>query len=112
MALREGAVDCGTHRSHRTAAGKRIPEGRGTVVSGAAWEEAGEPGYLDAHPLVRVYFQEELQRERPKAWAGGGTFGSRVSKKAAAGVPRDLEDDGAAYAAVVPVAGGSAAGCR
>ncbi|HWM93656.1 MAG TPA: hypothetical protein VN493_23060 [Thermoanaerobaculia bacterium] len=27
-----------------------------------------QPGILDAHPLVRVFFQEELEKQRPEAW--------------------------------------------
>ncbi len=30
-----------------------------------------QPGTLDAHPLVRVFFQEELEKQRPEAWKEG-----------------------------------------
>jgi tetratricopeptide (TPR) repeat protein len=30
-----------------------------------------QPGTLDAHPLVRVFFQEELEKQRPEAWRAG-----------------------------------------
>jgi hypothetical protein len=31
-------------------------------------EDLQEPKYLDAHPLVRQYFGEQLRTQRPKAW--------------------------------------------
>ena len=33
-----------------------------------ASEDPQNPGHLDTHPLVREYFGEQLQRERPEAW--------------------------------------------
>jgi tetratricopeptide (TPR) repeat protein len=30
-----------------------------------------QPGTLDAHPLVRVFFQEDLETHRPEAWKAG-----------------------------------------
>lgn len=34
-------------------------------------EVAGPPGSLDAHPLVREYFRDELKEERPHLWKRG-----------------------------------------
>ena len=34
-------------------------------------EDRLRPGDVDAHPLVRAYFQEELERDRPRAWREG-----------------------------------------
>src|SRR6202162_2948390 len=33
-----------------------------------AGEDAHNPGHLDAHPLVREYFGEQLRRQRTGAW--------------------------------------------
>ena len=30
-----------------------------------------QPGTLDAHPLVRAFFQEDLEKQRPEAWQSG-----------------------------------------
>ncbi|HZF13506.1 MAG TPA: toll/interleukin-1 receptor domain-containing protein, partial [Thermoanaerobaculia bacterium] len=50
-----------------------------------------QPEVLDAHPLVRVYFQEELERERPQAWQEGNLRLYEYLKKAAPDLPETLE---------------------
>ena len=37
-------------------------------ASPVAGEDRYNPGYLDTHPLVREYFGQQLQSERPEAW--------------------------------------------
>jgi tetratricopeptide (TPR) repeat protein len=60
-----------------------------------------QPGALDAHPLVRVYFQEELERERPRAWQEGNLRLYEHLKGAAPEFPETLEAMEPLYAAVV-----------
>ena len=50
-----------------------------------------QPGALDAHPLVRVYFQEELERQRPAAWQEGNLRLYEHLKGAAPELPETLE---------------------
>jgi len=60
-----------------------------------------QPGVLDAHPLVRVYFQEELQKERPQAWEEGNLRLYEYLKKAAPDLPETLEAMEPLYTAVI-----------
>jgi len=60
-----------------------------------------QPGALDAHPLVRVYFQEELERERPQAWQEGNLRLYEHLKGAAPEFPETLEAMEPLYTAVV-----------
>ncbi|HZF10577.1 MAG TPA: toll/interleukin-1 receptor domain-containing protein [Thermoanaerobaculia bacterium] len=50
-----------------------------------------QPGSLDAHPLVRVYFQEELERKRPAAWREGNLRLYEHLKGATPELPETLE---------------------
>jgi len=58
-------------------------------------------GVLDAHPLVRVYFQEELEKERPQAWQEGNLRLYEHLKKAAPELPETLEAMEPLFTAVV-----------
>jgi tetratricopeptide (TPR) repeat protein len=60
-----------------------------------------QPGVLDAHPLVRVYFQEELEKERPQAWQEGNLRLYEHLQKAAPDLPETLEAMEPLYAAVL-----------
>jgi hypothetical protein len=48
--------------------------------------EGKELGRLDAHPLVRAYFQEELEKDRPEAWREGKPTTLRVPEEGSPGV--------------------------
>jgi tetratricopeptide (TPR) repeat protein len=63
--------------------------------------DSKEPGVLDAHPLVRVYFQEELEKERPQAWEAGNLRLYEHLQKAAPDLPETLEEMEPLYAAVL-----------
>jgi hypothetical protein len=60
-----------------------------------------QPGVLDAHPLVRVYFQEELERDRPKAWQKGNLRLYEHLKGMAPDLPETLEAMEPLFAAVI-----------
>src|SRR4029079_12549104 len=60
-----------------------------------------QAGGLDAHPLVRVYFQEELERDRPQAWQEGNLRLYEHLQKAAPDLPETLEAMEPLYAAVL-----------
>jgi len=60
-----------------------------------------QPGALDAHPLVRVYFQEELEKERPEAWQEGNRRIYEHLKGVAPDLPETLEAMEPLYTAVV-----------
>ena len=60
-----------------------------------------QPGVLDAHPLVRVYFKEELERERPQAWQDGNLRLYEHLQAAAPDLPETLEAMEPLYAAVI-----------
>ncbi|MEA2692395.1 MAG: hypothetical protein QOJ16_1782 [Acidobacteriota bacterium] len=60
-----------------------------------------QTGVLDAHPLVRVYFQEELERERPQAWQEGNLRLYEHLKQAAPDLPETLEAMEPLFAAVI-----------
>jgi tetratricopeptide (TPR) repeat protein len=64
-------------------------------------EEGEEPGSLDAHPLVRVYFQEKLEKERPAAWQEGNLRLYEHLKGAAPELPETLEAMEPLYTAVL-----------
>jgi hypothetical protein len=64
-------------------------------------EDSEKPGGLDAHPLVRAYFQEELERERPQAWQEGNLRLYEHLKEAASELPATLEAMEPLYAAVI-----------
>ncbi|HEX5720598.1 MAG TPA: ATP-binding protein [Thermoanaerobaculia bacterium] len=50
-----------------------------------------QPGTLDAHPLVRVFFQEELEKQRPEAWQAGNLRLYEHLQKEAPDLPDMLE---------------------
>ncbi|HYN20783.1 MAG TPA: hypothetical protein VE078_07485, partial [Thermoanaerobaculia bacterium] len=56
---------------------------------------------LDAHPLVRVYFQGELQRDRPEAWREGNLRLYEHLQGEAPDLPDTLEAMEPLFAAVV-----------
>ncbi|HEX7181797.1 MAG TPA: hypothetical protein VF756_08150 [Thermoanaerobaculia bacterium] len=60
-----------------------------------------EPGTLDAHPLVRAYFAEELESHRPDAWQEGNRRLYEHLRQAAPDLPDTLEALQPLYAAVV-----------
>jgi tetratricopeptide (TPR) repeat protein len=70
----------------------------------------GDPpadGALDAHPLVREHFREQLKRERPEAWREANNRLYEHLKSAAKECPDTVEEMSPLYAAV---AHGCAAG--
>jgi tetratricopeptide (TPR) repeat protein len=60
-----------------------------------------QSGVLDAHPLVRVYFQEELEKERPQAWQEGNLRLYEHLQKVEPDLPETLEAMEPLYAAVL-----------
>jgi tetratricopeptide (TPR) repeat protein len=60
-----------------------------------------QPGVLDAHPLVRFYFQEELEKERPQAWQEGNLRLYEHLQKAVPDRPETLEAMEPLFAAVL-----------
>ncbi|MES1241973.1 MAG: hypothetical protein ABUT39_10175 [Acidobacteriota bacterium] len=60
-----------------------------------------QPGTLDAHPLVRVYFQEELQTHRPEAWKAGNLRLYEHLQKEAPDQPDTLEAMEPLFTAVI-----------
>ncbi|HLX10570.1 MAG TPA: TIR domain-containing protein [Thermoanaerobaculia bacterium] len=63
--------------------------------------EAQEPGSLDAHPLVRAYFSEDLRQHRPGAWQAGNLRLYEHLRRIAPEFPDSLETMQPLYAAVV-----------
>ena len=59
-----------------------------------------QPGILDAHPLVRVYFQEDLQTHCPEAWEAGNLRLYEHLQKEAPDLPDTLEEMEPLYTAV------------
>ena len=57
-----------------------------------ASEDAHNRGYLDAHPLVREYFGEQLQRERAEAWKACNTRLFNHYKTLAPQLPDNFRD--------------------
>lgn len=66
-----------------------------------------EPGTIDAHPLVREHFKQQLKRERPDAWREGNNRLYEHLKRTAKELPDTIEEMSPLYAAV---AHGCAAG--
>ncbi|HEX3553174.1 MAG TPA: toll/interleukin-1 receptor domain-containing protein [Thermoanaerobaculia bacterium] len=60
-----------------------------------------EPGALDAHPLVRAYFQEELEEDRPEAWREGNLRLYEHLKGSAPDLPDTLEEMEPLFTAVI-----------
>ena len=60
-----------------------------------------QPGTLDAHPLVRVFFQEELEKKRPEAWQAGNLRLYEHLQKEAPDLPDTLESMEPLYTAVI-----------
>src|SRR6185312_8131432 len=58
-------------------------------------------GNLDAHPLVRAYFQEELEDERPEAWQQGNLRLYEYLKESAPDLPETLKAMEPLFTAVV-----------
>ena len=70
-----------------------------------------EPETLDAHPLVRACFAEELESHRPRRLAGRQPAPLRAPVPGSAGPPRHLGSDAAALRRRRPrLPGGAAAG--
>ncbi len=63
--------------------------------------DAREPETLDAHPLVRACFAEELESHRPDAWQEGNRRLYEQLRQAAPDLPDSLEAMQPLYAAVV-----------
>jgi tetratricopeptide (TPR) repeat protein len=60
-----------------------------------------QPGTLDAHPLVRVFFQEELEKKRPEAWQAGNLRLYEHLQKEAPDLPDTLEEMEPLFTAVI-----------
>lgn len=58
-------------------------------------------GALDAHPLVRVYFKEDLETRRPEAWEAGNLRLYEHLQKEAPDLPDTLEEMEPLFAAVI-----------
>jgi tetratricopeptide (TPR) repeat protein len=59
------------------------------------------PGTLDAHPLVRVFFQEDLETHRPEAWKAGNLRLYEHLQKEAPDLPDTLEAMEPLFTAVI-----------
>ncbi|MCP4659246.1 MAG: hypothetical protein GY856_27875, partial [bacterium] len=62
--------------------------------------DPGRPGTLDAHPLVREHFANQLQDESPEAWREGNSRLYEHFKATAKEYPETLEEMAPLYAAV------------
>lgn len=60
-----------------------------------------QPDVLDAHPLVRAYFQEYLKSEQPEGWQAGNLRLYEHFQKEAPDLPDTLEEMEPLYIAVV-----------
>ena len=60
-----------------------------------------QPGTLDAPPLVRVFFQEKLEKQRPEAWQAGNLRLYEHFQKEAPDMPDTLEDLEPLFTAVI-----------
>jgi len=63
--------------------------------------DPGAPATLDAHPLVRSYFGDELQARHPEAWSAGQERLYEHYRQAAPELPDTLAEMMPLYAAVV-----------
>ena len=63
--------------------------------------EGQQSGALDAHPLVRAYFQEDLKKRHPDAWREGNLRLYEHLKDSAPDLPDTLEAMEPLYAAVI-----------
>ena len=63
--------------------------------------DSHQPGTLDAHPLVRVFCQEELEKERPEAWRAGNLRLYEHLQKEAPDLPDTLEAMEPLFTAVI-----------
>lgn len=63
--------------------------------------EGGGKDVLDAHPLVRVYFQEELEKNRPEAWRAGNLRLYEHLQREAPDLPDTLEEMEPLFNAVI-----------
>ncbi len=63
--------------------------------------DGGEAGALDAHPLVRACFAEDLESQRPAAWQEGNRRLYEHLCQAAPDLPDTLEEMQPLYAAIV-----------
>ena len=70
----------------------------GLLARGAETEEADG---LDAHPLVREHYGEQLRREQPEAWREGHRRLYEHLKEKAKPLPENVEEMAPLYAAVV-----------
>jgi tetratricopeptide (TPR) repeat protein len=64
-------------------------------------ESHDDPDELDAHPLVREHFRQQLQRERPDAWREANNRLYVHLKSTAKELPETVEEMAPLYAAVV-----------
>lgn len=60
-----------------------------------------QPGTLDAHPLVRVFFQEDLETNNPEAWKAGNLRLYKHLQKEAPDLPDTLEEMEPLFTAVL-----------
>ncbi len=60
-----------------------------------------QPGTLDAHPLVRVFFQEDLEKHHPEAWKSGNERLYEHLKNEAPDLPDTLEAMEPLFTAVI-----------
>jgi len=63
--------------------------------------DPNQQGTLDAHPLVRVFFQEELEKQRPEAWQAGNLRLYEHFEKEAPDLPDTLEAMEPLFTAVI-----------
>ncbi|HKS42484.1 MAG TPA: tetratricopeptide repeat protein, partial [Blastocatellia bacterium] len=61
---------------------------------------ANEPDTVDAHPLVREHFKQQLKRERPEAWREANNRLYEYLKQSAKELPDTIEEMAPLYAAV------------
>jgi tetratricopeptide (TPR) repeat protein len=66
-----------------------------------AERDRGDPNSLDAHPLVREHFGQELRQKYPEAWREGHNCLYEYCKSAAPKLPNTLEEMAPLFAAVV-----------
>ena len=59
-----------------------------------------EPGTLDAHPLIREYFKQQLKSERPEAWREGNNRLYEHLKRTAKAQPETMAEMSVLYAAM------------